>query len=485
MRVLKNSAFYVAAGLLPNLVNLLLLPLYTRHLLPEDYGLVSLVTTLMSFLGTVAGLQIANCTVRLYFDHSGEDVKTFVSTLFWSLLGINLVLFLVFHFNGPALSRWLFPQVDLAYFPLILLGLTGLFFQTILNFFYGLFRVREKGGAFFAASLSFMLVGAALGIYFVVIRGMGPRGVLLAGTSNFILHACVLTFCFRSFLRFRFCPSIFFAALRFSLPLIFHAMGLVLFMYTDKYILSFHVPVAAIGLYDLAGRLTNVMRMVVTSYHGAVMPDFMRMSKEDKSATTVRYAGVMTRFMVVLAAMFLGLSLFSRELIMILAPPSYHEAHVLVPILAAGFVLRGLQGFPISALMFEKKTRVIPLITLGAGLLNLGLNLVFIPRFGVAAAAWTTLAAYAFAFTTAVIFSRVRYPLVYEWRGLAMIVGFACILWKVGQWVSGEGIWESLAVKVVVYAVFCAGMGILNPGGIVDEIKSLLASQGPFRRRSH
>ncbi len=474
MKVLRNTSLYVAAGLLPNLVNLILLPVYTRFLDPADYGLVSLVTTLMSFLGAVAGLQLANSTARLYFDYEGERLKSYVSTVLFSLLAINGVLLCGYHLAGPLLTHWLFPRVEVPYVPHVLLGLVGLFFMTIVNFCKGLFRVQERAGVFFAGSLSFVIAGAGFGVYFVAVRRMGPQGVLLATAANAALHAGLMIFYIRSLLRFRFERKILRGALRFSLPLIPHTMGMVLFAYTDKYILSFHVPLAAIGIYDLAGRLARVMSMIVVSYHAAMTPDFMRASLTGKSAAAARYTGIITRWTVLLCGMFLGLSLFAEEVIRLLAPPSYHAAYLLVPVLAAGFVFRGLHGFPIAALMFEKRTRVFPVITLGAGLLNVAMNLWLIPIYGVPAAAWTTLLAYAFAFLLALSFSRRYYALRFEWRIIAGMFVLTLGLLAAGWLTPISGFWAGMLYKSFLMMIFAAVALLRNIGGITDDIRHLL-----------
>lgn len=474
MKVLRNTSLYVAAGLLPNVVNIILLPVYTRFLEPGDYGLVSLVTTLMSFLATMAGLQLANTTARLYFDYRGDRLKTYVSTILFALLAINGLLMLGYHLAGPRLTHGLFPRVEIAYMPHVLLGLIGLFFMTIVNFCKGLFRVQERAGLFLAGSISFVFAGAGFGIYFVVVRRMGAEGVLLATAANAALHAVLLLVYVRSLLAIRFDVRVLRTALSYSLPLIPHVMGGVLFAYTDKYILSFYVPLASIGLYDLACRLANVMRMIITSYHAAMTPDFIRGALQNRAETTRRYAVTITRWAVLLCGMFLGFSLFAEAIIRVLAPPAYHAAYRLVPILAAGFVFRGLHGFPIAALMVEKRTKIFPLITLSAGLLNVLLNLWLIPRFGVTAAAWTTLLAYAFAFILAMGFSRRYYALCFEWRALAFVSGLTLVLLGIGLAAPVPGFWSSQALNLILMLCFAGVVLGRNVGGLADALCALL-----------
>ena len=72
------------AGLIPNLVNLVLLPVYTRMIPPEDYGIQALVVMTCSFLASFGGLQLGSALTRFYVTYDGEELKSYFSTLFFT-----------------------------------------------------------------------------------------------------------------------------------------------------------------------------------------------------------------------------------------------------------------------------------------------------------------------------------------------------------------------------------------------------------------
>jgi O-antigen/teichoic acid export membrane protein len=476
MKVLKNTTAYMVAGLLPNVVNFFMLPVYTRLLDPSDYGLVSLVGTLMSFLTTIMGLHLFNSIPRLFFDYEGPDVKTYISTILFGMLGINAAIIVLYHVMGPSLTHLLFPRGNLSYHPYVMLGLVVLFFNGIVHFCNALLRVRERGGMLLMGGAVYALSGVLFAVYFVVYRRMGACGVLAAQACNAVVRSLFLLFVVRKDIGLRFSSSVLRAALRFSLPIIPHSLGGVLFMYTDKYILSFYVPLAAIGIYDLAGKLSNVLRLIVASFHAAISPSFMKSSRDDKSRTVESYRGVISRWSAIVAILFLGLSLFSREIIWLLAPAKYHSAYVYVPVLAGGMLFRSMQGFAVNAIMFEKRTRVIPIITATAGLLNVGLNLVLIPTFGALAAAWTTLVAYGWAFGLALYLSRRCYPMPFDWPRLVRLYGGMLLAFVVAETIPVESYVAMLCIKIVLLLVFLMGVWWSNMGGIADEMRSVLGS---------
>ena len=67
------------AGLVPNIVHLLMLPVYTRFLDPSDYGIVSLIMAFCTFLLVFAGRQLANSLGGMLFIYSDKFVLGYFS----------------------------------------------------------------------------------------------------------------------------------------------------------------------------------------------------------------------------------------------------------------------------------------------------------------------------------------------------------------------------------------------------------------------
>ena len=96
---------------------------------------------------------------------------------------------------------------------------------------------------------------------------------------------------------------------------------------------------------------------------------------------------------------------FADEILILLASSKYEGARGLLPYLAAPIVLHGAITIYTAGLYIHKKTSLILYFTLGAGALNVLLNLVFVPRMGMVGAAIATLISYVFLIILANIFS--------------------------------------------------------------------------------
>ena len=130
--------------------------------------------------------------------------------------------------------------------------------------------------------------------------------------------------------------------------------------------------------------------------------------------TTV-YASVVT-------ALAIGYTLVAPDLLLVLANRRFHAAVAVVPVVAAGYYFFALYMVVSTPIFHRKKTGWAPVISGAAALINVGVNLVLIPRYGMFGAAWATLIAYAFMFLIARVISERLDRGIYENRNLIVLI---------------------------------------------------------------
>ncbi|MDZ7672400.1 MAG: oligosaccharide flippase family protein [Halanaerobiales bacterium] len=68
-KIVKNTSLYTIGNILPKAISFLLLPLYTKFLTPEDYGILNSMILLRTFLIVFMTMAINKSVYRLYFDY--------------------------------------------------------------------------------------------------------------------------------------------------------------------------------------------------------------------------------------------------------------------------------------------------------------------------------------------------------------------------------------------------------------------------------
>ncbi len=169
--LIKNTGILAIGQLSSKLFTFLLLPVYTSLLLPEDYGVVDVLQTVINLVLYVATLQIESAIFRFLIDNrdNAEIKKEYISTglfIVVSMTGITtLIVLLVNNFyNVP-------------YLGLFLLSLWGLAFYFFLsNLARGLGKNTDYSIASFIVTLSSLIIN----IVFIVGLGKGASSILLA-----------------------------------------------------------------------------------------------------------------------------------------------------------------------------------------------------------------------------------------------------------------------------------------------------------------
>lgn len=453
-RVIKNTAAYMLVGLAPYIVNFFMLPVYSRFMTPADYGIVSLVNAFTSFLAPFIGLKLATSLGRYFFEYDEKGVREFFSTILYAIVATDIALLVLMQFYGDGIARLVFRKADIAYYPYVFLGVITVICSGLTSHCTLLLRVREKGYTILAISLACILVSMGLGLYLVVYRGMGARGMLLGAAVSSAINAGVLLTVVKSYIRPVFRFHMVRKGLAFGVPLIPHALGRVLFTLSDRLVLGFFVPVASIGLYSIADRISGLLGVGVRSFDSANQPTFMRTSTRSKTEAVAKYQTIITKWAAATASTYLLIALFSEEIVTLLTPPRYHSASRFVPILLGAHIFHGLGNFAATAIVFEKKTKVIPLITFLPGVFNVVANLLLIPRFGILAAAWTTVVSVAITFALSLFFSRWYYPIKYEWTKLLRIFGLMVIVFLIVSLFKGSNPWTDVVIKLCGLILF-------------------------------
>ena len=145
------------------------------------------------------------------------------------------------------------------------------------------------------------------------------------------------------------------------------------------------------GLYSFAYNVGMIMNIVVMAMNKSWVPIFYEnlANKNFKKIDNLAYN--YSKYIYFTA---IGLILFSKEIVFLMADKKYHTALPIVSIIVISYVGLFLYTLYANYSFYRKKTGLISLATLSAGAINIGLNYWLIPIFGYVAAAYTTFVSY-------------------------------------------------------------------------------------------
>jgi O-antigen/teichoic acid export membrane protein len=188
---------------------------------------------------------------------------------------------------------------------------------------------------------------------------------------------------------------------------------------SNRFFLKHYASMEDVGLYSLGYRFGEIIFFVVTAIQLA-WPQFVFSNRRSERAPEL-YAYATTYYMAGLLFLVLGLSVLAPEVIRVMATPAFHGAAVVVPLIALSGLFRGLYAVGTVGILLRKRPIVRSVALIVAALVNVGLNYLLIPRYGMMGAAWATLIAFVVQTIILVTVSLRYYPIPYQWGRVALL----------------------------------------------------------------
>jgi O-antigen/teichoic acid export membrane protein len=450
-RFAGNSFLYLLGMLLTRGFGFLLLPIYTRHLTPSDYGVLSICMAIASALGMIAGLSLDSAVGVYYFRLEPREYRKLLGSVWVAMLIIPLLLMGVLEMIGPPLtSRFLF-QVPWSPYLRLAVWISYLSVAPLIPL--ALLRIEQHAHIYAVFTVASFATTTVLLLYFVAVRGEGVLGSLraqiIAGAIIAVVsHAMVL----RRFQAWRqlqewFSWKYIVAALRLGVPYLPHVAFMWILNVSDRWILGYFVAMSALGLYTLAytlGMIGHLFGIALISAYGPLY--YERADDEGFRAQLPRLLG---GYLLVHTWVALAVSLMAPEILRVMTRPIYYGAASFVPWIAAGYwFFVGIYQLSVTILEKHRRTEWTIVLTGPPALLNVTLNWLFIPRYGVLAAAVNTLLAFVLMAALALLMSRKLDKLPYPWKVIAKMLGVAGITGWLGlAWLSLPNLGVALLVK--------------------------------------
>jgi len=384
----KNIFVYILPQAVTTLLPLITLPIFTRILTKEDYGILALVYIYAILLNSMAHLGLVNIYNRNFFQYQHDKQKT--SQLLYSIMTFIIALFLflagiTYLLKGP-LAKLITGSSQ--YANILFCAVFAQFFTSIKEYYSCYFINTAKATSFVVYTIAASLINVVVALFLVAYLRIGVIGLLYAQLFSSLIIFGALSYKFLNMLPFSFNKNILIEALKTSYPLVPRSFIKVIHTQFDKYMIGLLASIGGVGVYSIGHRASGLIFSFTTSLQNVFQPQVYKRMFDLKEKGGESIGKYLTPF--AYASIFAALvtALFSHEVIVILTPPSYHGAINIVTILCMyyGFMFFGKQ----PQLTFMKKTGVVSLLTFVSMSMNIGLNIPFIIHWGAIGAAWAT-----------------------------------------------------------------------------------------------
>ncbi len=442
--LLKDSVIYGAGRALQKFLVALLLPLYTAFLSPSDYGILGMVVTVTTFLDVLVTLGFDVAFSRFYFDDKSPQARRRVITnVFYVSTVYPLILLGTVGVLMPQLAPVLlgkeYDPGDWRYFAV---ALATLFFSNINDLPFTLFRLEHRPWIFSAYTVGRIFVQVPLSILFVAVFDWGPMGVLLANLFTAAGMQCGLLPTYIRKVDWRWHGQLMRPMLAFAIPALFTGLSFYWLKLSDRYFLLHYQGKAVVGLYTVAYSLSQPLYLTLMAFRMA-WPQwhFAKLHEPEKHKHMVARSS--TYFLALNALLLAVMGAFMPFLIHTFLNERYWSIGPTTFVLALSVAVYAVYFVFWVGSNVAKKNRMIPVFFVIASAVNIALNFLLVPEYGMWAAAWTHVVGFAILAVTVYFYSEKWYPIPYEWRRLLLIV-LAAGLTLAAAWGVGRAFGQSV-----------------------------------------
>jgi len=390
--------------LLVSLSGIILLPILTKNLPIEEYGIWILINVTVGLIPIVVMFGLPFTMVRfLASSKKKEDIQEGFYSIFFIGLFTSAIASLLIFLLSKLIAASLFNN-NLA----IVKTLSLIVFIECLNLlflnFFRTFQQIKRSSIFL-----FMKTGLTLVlISYFVLSGYGIFGAVIGFLITEVVVFLIMAFIIISEIGIKI-PKFTNVRvyLKFGIPLVPSSLSSWVVNTSDCYIIGVFLGAAFVGYYSPGYALGSIINMFIAPI-SFMLPVILSKYYDENNMKGIkhilRYS--LKYFLAIAIPSAFGLSLLSKPLLEIL---STHEiasqGYIITPFITISMVLLGTYGIIVNILVLKKKTKIIGETWITAGMLNFGLNLIFIPYMGIFGAAITTLIAYVYVFIITIYYS--------------------------------------------------------------------------------
>lgn len=362
-------------------------PIFSRLLTPDELGqaavffswyeVVAIFTTLCLEKGVFNNGMIEFKKDRSVFAFSMLTLST-ISTVFFAIILIPFTKFIWNFFSLPT-------HLIIFMFCLLLVEEAYLLWTVRQRFEY-----KYKATAITTLILTLGgIISATLAILYIGENKVNSRiyGERLLYSVVFIVLFIVLAVKAKGKIK----TSYWKFALKFNLPLIPHYLSLFILNHMDRIMIAQMVSNAAAGIYTVAYTAASVIRIFWTAINASLIPWTYEQCEKKAFKKINRITMMIISVYALICVMFM---LFAPEIMFIMAKADYHEGINIIPPIMAGVFFSSLYYIFANVVYYYKKPKFVMIASGVAAVVNLALNLIFIPIFGYFSAAYTTLICY-------------------------------------------------------------------------------------------
>ena len=418
-KVLSQTAIYGSSSVIGRLLNYLLVPLYTRAFIPEEYGVITEMYAYLAFFLVL--LTYGMETTFFRFSNKSENRNVY-STALISVLSTALLFLFFINFKTETIAN----TIGYVGSEKLIVWLSFIIVLDVVSAIpFARLRNQNKAVRFSIIKLINILVNIALNIYFVIIMQYGFEYVFIANLISSTITLFLLT-PELIYINWAFDIKLYRKMIKYSLPLLFAGLAGMTNEAIDRILLKFYisdtnVAMSELGIYGAFYKLSIIMTLFIQTFRYAAEPFFFSQAKSENNVKI--YAQVLNYFVIITAIIFLFVTIYFDVAIIFIGEDFRDERGFLVVsiLLLANMFLGIYYNLSIWYKLIDK-TYYGAILSIFGAVITLILNIYLIPKISFVGSAWATLTCYFLMVLASLLLSKKQFPIPYNIKRITFYI---------------------------------------------------------------
>lgn len=474
-KAVKAGIGYTIGNILAKGINFLVLPIFSRIMTTEQFGVVNVFLSYDAILFVIVGLALHTSVRSAHYEFKDETDEYTSSISLIYLLNMAVLLLAVFFF-GNVLSVWMGYSKTLLYM-LVLYS----FGSAVLCLYNNRISLDYSYKKYMAVSLVNSVGNVVLSLFLMFTAFTAHRDVgrVLGSTATLFLIAVVLLLAMFKKAAPRYNKAYWRFGLKYSLPIVPHGISQVILAQFDRIMIKNMVGDAQAGIFSLAANIQLILTIISDSIFTAWSTWFYEEIEKNHTQEIQKRAAQLN---ILFAIFSIGLIALSPEMIFVLGGSRYELGkYVAIPMVVDAYVLF-LSNVIVPSEYYTKKTQYIMFGTIAAAAINIAANLFFIGKYGFLAAAYCTLFSYVCYLLFHVLISRrlIKFSVI-PYKNLMLSSFFVVLMAAVGLLFI-----KSILIRYTVCAVIVIPMAwwLLKETGLAAKYFNREKELDPQEKRN-
>lgn len=471
----KLTAVYGIGSILNKLLGFILIPLYNKQIPIADFGILVVFETTILLLTAILSFGLNAAHQRFfYLEHQNRTYGRYLFNNFFGGFLLVLLSIAPILFFAKSFSSLLFPGENQFTNLKISMWIVVVEILYIIPLQY--LQYKEKPIPYLLYNALKLALSFALTIFFVKSLKMGVEGILYARliggavTVLITVFAIVLPQC-----NFKVDLQSIKKSIKFGFPMVISNIGYTLFMISDRYLLNWLSTNEETGKYGFGLKIANFINLIFVQTIGmSYFPSVM--SNESKENNVRYYRKMLTYYCFIIGFLVLGFLLFYKDILwIVVTDKKYWEGLRVVPILSLSFMVMGMNYFVGVGLFLKNQTKYYLVPSFSALTLNIALNVLLIPEYGMMGAGISVIAAQIVYTGLLAYFSGKHFKISFEWNKVLTIYILAILSFIGFESLNIHHFWVSLLVRLGILSLFPFILYKLN---FFEQIEIQLLKEG-------